>query len=273
MLSLRWPTPEGRPPQALWVTVLGVLLLLLVSAPLVEFNLWTLVTKADDAVLFMGRMFHQPPEWEYLPQFGLKMLETLEIALLATVLATLISLPLGFLAARNATPHPWVGQIVRDVTSFLRALPELVWALVFVSAIGLGPFPGVLAITVVSVGFMARFFADALEVIPSGPVEGVAAHGAGWLQVRSFAMFPQALPDFIGTLLYVLDHNVRAATVLGIVGAGGIGFDLVTSIRYFEFERLIIIIVGIYLAVTLIDRFSSYVRGQVIHGGGYRHGH
>lgn len=271
MTMLRWPTPDGRPPRALWIGTLVVLVVLAASAPLVEFNPITLLGRLDDLARFLARLF-TTPEWEYLPQLAQKLLETVEIALLATVLATVASLPLGFLAARNATPHPWLAALLRDVLAFFRALPELVWALVFVSAVGLGPFPGVLAITMVSIGFMAKFFAEALEVVGNGAVEGVQAHGAGWFQVRYFAMLPQALPDFVGTVLYVLDHNVRAATVLGIVGAGGIGFDLVNAIRYFEFERLLMIVLAIYLAVTLIDRWSSWVRDRVINGGGYRHG-
>ncbi|HET19597.1 MAG TPA: phosphonate ABC transporter, permease protein PhnE [Chromatiales bacterium] len=271
-LPLRWPTPDGLPPRALWVTVGGVLLLLVLSAPLVEFNPLFLLGKLDDMGSFVLRMFEKAPPLDYLPQLGQKMLETLEMAVLATLIATALSLPIGILAARNATPHPLVGQIMRDVLSFFRALPELVWALVFVSAIGLGPFPGVLAIAVVSLGFMAKFFAEAIEVTDTGPVEGIAATGASRMQVRLFAMLPQALPDFVGTLLYVLDHNIRAATVLGIVGAGGIGFDLINSIRYFEFERLIVILLAIYLAVTLVDRLSDRLRDRIIIGGGYRHG-
>ncbi|MGD9889459.1 MAG: phosphonate ABC transporter, permease protein PhnE [Halothiobacillaceae bacterium] len=273
MLSkLRWPTPNGLPPSALWMTLASVIVLLVISAPLVEFNLPFLISKLDDLFAFILRMFEKPPPLDYLPQLFEKMLETLEMALIATVIAAIISLPIGVLAARNATPHPIVGQITRDVLSFFRALPELVWALVFVSAIGLGPLPGILAIAVVSIGFMAKFFAESIEVVETGPIEGLRATGAGWFQVRYFAMLPQALPDFVGTLLYVLDHNIRAATVLGIVGAGGIGFDLINSIRYFEFERLIVILFAIYLAVTIVDRLSDSLRNRVITGGGYRHG-
>ncbi|MBN2856453.1 MAG: phosphonate ABC transporter, permease protein PhnE [Halothiobacillaceae bacterium] len=250
----------------------SVLLLLVISAPLVEFNLLFLISKLDDLFWFILRMFERPPPLDYLPQLAAKMLETLEMALIATVIAGIISLPIGFLAARNATPHPWIGQITRDILSFFRALPELVWALVFVSAIGLGPLPGILAIAVVSIGFMAKFFAESIEVVNPGPIEGLRATGAGWFQVRYFSMLPQAMPDFVGTLLYVLDHNIRAATVLGIVGAGGIGFDLINSIRYFEFDRLIAILLAIYLAVTIVDRLSDVLRNRVIHGGGYRHG-
>lgn len=272
MLALRWPTPNGYPPPALWVTALVCLLLLVLSAPLVEFNPIALAGRLDDLGRFLLRLFAMP-DWDYLPQLGLKLLETFEIALLATLFAVVISLPLGVLAARNATPHPWLGQVLRDVLSLFRALPELVWALVFVSAVGLGPFPGVLAITMVSIGFMAKFFAESLEVVGRGAVEGVEAHGAGWFQVRVFGMLPQALPDFVATLLYVLDHNIRSATVLGIVGAGGIGFDLITAIRYFEFDRLLLIILAIYLLVTLVDRLSDLLRSRIIHGkGGYHHG-
>ncbi len=270
--QLRWPTPDGLPPRAMWITLGSVIFLLVISAPLVEFNLLFLISKLDDLFMFILRMFEKPPPLDYLPQLFEKMLETLEMALIATVLAAIISLPIGVLAARNATPHPIVGQITRDLLSFFRALPELVWALVFVSAIGLGPLPGILAIAVVSIGFMAKFFAESIEVVEIGPIEGLRATGAGWFQVRYFAMLPQALPDFVGTLLYVLDHNIRAATVLGIVGAGGIGFDLINSIRYFEFERLIVILLAIYLAVTIVDRLSDSLRNRVISGGGYRHG-
>jgi len=272
MLRLRWPTPNGLPPRLIWLPLLIVALLLTISAHLVEFSPLFVLSKLGDIGAFIARMFENPPPLDYLPQLAEKMLETIEMAILATLIAAVISLPIGFLAARNATPHPLVGQIVRDMLSFFRALPELVWALVFVSAIGLGPFPGILAIAVVSIGFMAKFFAEAIEVVNKGPIEGVHATGAGWFQVRYFAMYPQALPDFVGTLLYVLDHNLRATTVLGIVGAGGIGFDLINSIRYFEFDRLIIILLAIYLAVTVVDRLSDALRTRIIQGGGYQHG-
>lgn len=271
MLRLRWPTPNGLLPRLIWLPLLLVAVLLVLSAHLVEFSPIFVLSKLDDIAAFVLRMFEKPPPLDYLPQLAEKMLETIEMAILATLIAAIFSLPIGFLAARNATPHPLMGQVMRDLLSFFRALPELVWALVFVSAMGLGPFPGILAIAVVSIGFMAKFFAEAIEVVNQGAIEGVRATGAGWFQVRYFAIFPQALPDFVGTLLYVLDHNLRAATVLGIVGAGGIGFDLINSIRYFEFERLIVILLAIYLAVTVVDRLSDTLRTRIILGGGNRH--
>jgi phosphonate transport system permease protein len=146
----------------------------------------------------------------------------------------------------------------------MRALPELVWALVFVSAVGLGPLPGVMALAFVTVGFMGKFFAESIEVVNDRPVEGVSAHGANWFQVRTFAHLPQAMPDFIGTTLYILDHNLRAAAILGLVGAGGIGYDMVMAMRLFDYDRLLLIAASIYLVVTMLDRLSDRFRMRVI---------
>lgn len=148
----------------------------------------------------------------------------------------------------------------------MRALPELVWALVFVSAVGLGPLPGVMAMAFVTIGFMAKFFAEAIEVVSVKTVEGIEAHGASGLQVWAFAMLPQALPDILGAVLYVLDHNLRAAVMLGLVGAGGIGYDLVMSMRLFQYDRLLLISLAIYAAVTALDRISDSVRTRIIRG-------
>jgi phosphonate transport system permease protein len=146
----------------------------------------------------------------------------------------------------------------------MRALPDLVWALVFVSAVGLGPLPGVMALAFVTVGFMGKFFAENIEVVNQDPVEGVAAHGANWLQLSTFAHLPQAVPDFIGSTLYILDHNLRASAILGLVGAGGIGYDLVMAMRLFDYDRLLPIALAIYLVVTLLDRMSDQIRSRVI---------
>jgi phosphonate transport system permease protein len=261
----RWPTPNGLPPLPLVAALCAVLGAMWFTASLVEVDLVRLVGSLGKMAAFAGH-FLVRPDWEYLPQLLDKMLETIEMTVLATAIAIVVSLPLGVLAARNATPHIVVYRVVRDLLSLMRALPELVWALVFVSAVGLGPLPGVMALALVTVGFMGKFFAEAIEVVDNKPVEGVRAHGAGWLQVRLFAMLPQALPDFVGTVMYILDHNLRAATILGLVGAGGIGYDLMMSMRLFQYDRLILIALAIYLVVTLLDRLSDQLRSRIIHG-------
>jgi len=261
----RWPTPSGLPPLPLVGGVLALLVGLWMTAPVVEVDFARLIGSVGKMAAFAGHMV-VTPDWQYVPQLLAKMLETIEMTVLATAIAMVVSLPLGVLAARNATPHIAVYRVVRDLLSLMRALPELVWALVFVSAVGLGPLPGVMALAFVTVGFMGKFFAEAIEVVDPKAVEGVRAHGAGWLQVRLFAMLPQALPDFTGTVMYILDHNLRAATILGLVGAGGIGYDLVMSMRLFQYDRLILIALAIYLVVTLLDRLSDQLRSRIIHG-------
>ena len=261
----RWPTRSGLPPLPLVAGVLALLIVLWLTAPVVEVDFVHLFGSIGKMFAFAGQMFIAP-DWSYVPILLEKMLETMEITVLATAIALGISLPLGVLAASNATPHPVVYRVTRDLLSLMRALPELVWALVFVSAVGLGPLPGVMALAFVTVGFMAKFFAEAIEVVDRKAVEGVRAHGAGWLQVRLFAMLPQALPGFVGTVMYILDHNLRAAAILGLVGAGGIGYELVMSMRMFQYNHLLLIALSIYLVVTVLDRSSDRLRSRIIHG-------
>ncbi len=261
----RWPTPNGLLPLPLVGSVLALACSLWLTAPIVEVDLVHLVGSIGKMFAFAGQML-VVPDWEYVPQLLEKMLETIEMTVLGTAIAIVISLPLGILAARNATPNVVVYRLTRDLLSLMRALPELVWALVFVSAVGLGPLPGVMALAFVTVGFMGKFFAESIEVVDVKAVEGVRAHGAGWMQVRLFSMVPEALPDFVGTVMYILDHNLRAAAILGLVGAGGIGYDLVMSMRLFQYDRLVLIALSIYLVVTALDRASDSFRSRIIHG-------
>lgn len=260
---LCWPTPNGLPALAPTAALVVSLLLLLISASAVELDLVRLFLAIPRMIDF-GSNLMVMPDWEYLPTLGVNMLQTIEMTFLATSIALVISLPLGVLAAVNASPHPAVFHITRNVLTLMRALPELVWALVFVSAVGLGPLPGIMALSFVTVGFMGKFFAESIEVIDSRQIEGVAAHGASWLQLRTFAFFPQAFPDFVGTVMYILDHNLRAAAILGLVGAGGIGYDLVMAMRMFDYDRLLPIALSIYVVVTLLDRMSDKFRRRLI---------
>lgn len=260
-----WPTRSGFPPLSF---VVGALILsgaLVLTAPIAEMDFARLFASLGKMAAFARQMF-VAPDWSYAPQMLANMLQTIEITVLATAIAVAFSLPLAFLAARNATPNPVVRRLCRDLLSLMRALPELVWALAFVSAVGLGPLPGVMAMAFVTIGFMAKFFAEALEVVNAKSVEGVEAHGASGLQVLAFAMFPQAMPDLVGSVLYVLDHNLRAAVMLGLVGAGGIGYDLVMSMRLFQYDRLLLISIAIYAVVTALDRISDRLRTRIIRG-------
>lgn len=263
LLGRQWATVSGLPPLGAIALLLVILMALGSTASLVEFDPIRLFKSSGTLWDFLRRLF-TVPEWDYLPTLWEKMLETLAMGFLSTVFSLALSLPLGVIAARNSSPHAIIFHISRNLLSLMRALPEMVWALVFVSALGLGPLPGIMALTFVTTGFMAKFFAESLEVVDDKAIEGVKATGAGWLQWINFALLPQAFPDLIGTTLYILDNNVRSATVLGLVGAGGIGYELIMSIRLFNYSRLILLILGIYLAVTILDRLSNQLRSRVI---------
>lgn len=259
----RWPTRHGFLPVG-WILGLFILLMLLIlTAGAVEFDPLRLLQSTGNLIQFLGHWF-TAPDWAYTPKLIGKLWETIEIGVVSTAIALLFSLPLGIIAAQNTTPHPLVYHGVRNLLSLMRALPELVWALVFVSAVGLGPLPGVMALVFVTTGFLGKFFAESIEVVDRQGVMGVAATGASWFQRLLFAILPLALPDLIGTMLYILDHNVRSATVLGLVGAGGIGYELVMSLRLFNYGRLVLIALSIYLVVTLLDRGSDWLRSRVI---------
>lgn len=191
-------------------------------------------------------------------------LQTLAIGVVATAIGAVLSIPLGILAARNVAPHPVVYSLARTVILCVRAVPELILAVVFVAAIGLGPIAGTCALAIGSIGFLGKLVADAVEEVDSGPVEAVRAVGCGWWRTLFAAVLPQAMPSLIGSSLYLLDVNVRTSTILGIVGAGGIGFLLFEAIRTLNFQFAGAIVLVIFAVVYLIERLSGWIRSLVV---------
>jgi len=191
------------------------------------------------------------------------MLETVEIALLGTLLAITLSIPVGLCSARNIAPNYLVYLIARVITIFFRAIPEFIMAMILVIAIGFGAMPGVIALGFHTMGFLAKFYAEAIEQISEGPVDALNSMGASRRQVLAFAVVPQILPSFVGNNLYILDRNIRMATMLGIVGAGGIGYELQSSFRLFDYPRVSAIVIVIFVTIFLIDIISSYIRAKV----------
>lgn len=190
--------------------------------------------------------------------------ETLQMALVGTLLAVLVAIPFGLLAARNTAPHPMVYQLVRLAMNAGRAVPELIYALIFVAAVGLGPFTGVLALSVASVGSIGRLYAEAIEQIDPAQVQAVRATGASGLHVFCFSVIPQVLPLIATYSLSYFEYNVRAASILGVVGAGGVGLRLNQYMSLFQFRELMGAIVVLVIAVTIIDRGSAALRKSLI---------
>ena len=212
-------------------------------------------------VEFVRRML--PPDPRVLPSALTGALVTVEIALLGTVVAATLALPLGFLSARNVAP-PGVFYPARAVLNLFRSIDTLVYALIFVAAVGLGPFPGVLAVVAYTTTSLAKLYSEAIEGIDRGPVDAIVATGATRLQVLRYGVLPQVLPLFLSYVLYRLETNIRAATVLGFVGAGGVGFYLQTYLRMIDYPAASTVLLVTIAMVMAIDALSSRVRARLV---------
>ena len=205
-----------------------------------------------------------PPNVAELPLFGLRMAETVAMAAIGTTVATLLAIPMAVLASRNITPFRRLYYPARWFLNALRGIDSFVFALLFVAAVGLGPFAGVLGIALHTWGSAAKFFADHIENAQLGPLEAVRTTGAGRNTAIVFALLPDILPVLLSTTLFWWEFNVRASTVLGVVGAGGIGQELKNSMDLLDFPRLFTILALILIVVTVLDQLSSWLRKRLV---------
>jgi phosphonate transport system permease protein len=204
-----------------------------------------------------------PPDFSNFQELVYAMFETIEIAFLGTFIAIVLSIPLGLFSARNLAPNYFVYILSKTIIIFFRAIPEFIMAMILVIAIGFGAMPGVLALGLHTMGFLAKFYAEDIEHVNEGPIDALKSSGATKSQIISFGIIPQILPAFVANNLYILDRNVRMATMLGIVGAGGIGYELQSSFRMFEYERVSAIIILIFVTIFLIDHLSAFIRSKI----------
>jgi len=248
------------------------------TADQIGMNPLALIEGADHMWDFLTRMF--PPDLSYIFFLGRALVETIQIAVWGTLLAVVFSIPMSLLAARNTTPLiilPWftktwqrlglhllVFHLTRLFLNMLRGINELIFALIFVSAVGLGPFAGVLAIAVHATGMLAKFCGEEIEGVDQGQVEAVQATGASKMQVILFAIIPQVIPAFISYSIFRFDVSIRSATVLGLVGAGGLGFSLIKTMKLFKYHETATCILVIFLLVGASDWISSKWRAKVI---------
>ena len=209
----------------------------------------------------LTRMF--PPDWGHTGRIMDPLLETIHIATLGTIVTFVIAIPLAFLSARNTTPNWTTWFIGRLLLVSSRSINTIVWALVFVAVFGPGAMAGIWAITFRSIGFMGKLIAEAIEEVDQGTVEAIEATGASRLQVLLFGVLPQVLPVIYGTTIYRWDINIRESTVLGFVGAGGIGIELYSSMNLFRWEQVAVMHIAI-LAVVVFSEFVSATARQRI---------
>ena len=215
-----------------------------------------------------GRMFLEPsPDWSYFPEALGYMMESVQIAWLGTIIGAVLSLPLGFFGAKNITSS-FVSNIVRQLLNAIRAIPEiLVAVVVFIPMVGLGAYPGTLAIGFHSIGTLGKLSAEVIEGIDPGPVEAARAAGGRPLQIQRWGVLPQVLPEIVAFWLYRFEINIRASAILGAVGAGGVGEALVQSLVYRRYERAGMLVIVIIVVTILIDTASGWVRRRIIEGG------
>ncbi len=271
-LRRRYPRAFSRTPlqRAALAAIIGALVAFVVFG-LVRFEVsfTRVINGLDRFGKIAGALFPPTPGdafWELLRA----MLESIGMAFLGTLIASVIAVPLGFLGARNVLAVWLLRFPIRRSFDFLRGVDALVWALVFVRAVGLGPLAGVLAIATTDVGILSKLFAEAIENVDRKQVDGVQATGANAVQRVRFGIVPQVLPIMVSNALYMFESNVRSATILGIVGAGGIGFHLSDRIRAHRWEEVGFIIMMIIIFVALIDFISHVLRSRLIKAGADR---
>lgn len=229
------------------------------------FDIARLLTASDRAFRLVSAMFvwKDMETWNYANIYS-GIAQTLAMAFLGTLLGSVAALFIGFLAARNTMPIPILRQIVRRILDIFRGVDQLIWGLVFVRAVGLGPLAGVLAIFISDMGTLSKLYSEALENIDRNQVEGVRATGAGPIKVMRYGYLPQVLPVFISQSLYFFESSMRSATILGIVGAGGIGMIIVERFRANMFDQVTFVVLNVLVCVFAIDWLSKKIRERYI---------
>jgi phosphonate transport system permease protein len=241
----------------------GAFLLFLFGLVYLDFSLQRIIAGLHQLSWILLMMI-PPDPGSSLPTYLSALGETLSIALLGTTIAAVFALPLSFLAARNVIPS-WIFRFpVRRSFDTIRGIDTLIWALVWINVVGLGPFAGVLAIAVSDFGAFGKLFSETIEAADKKQVEGIRASGGGALHEIRFGVLPQVLPVIAGQVLYFIESNTRSATIIGIVGAGGIGLQLAEQIRVLEWQKVSFIILLILIAVAAIDWISSKLRFAII---------
>jgi phosphonate transport system permease protein len=240
---------------------IGLALVLAQAVYVVKARPQDLVTGVSGMADIISRSL--PPDFSDVQDQLWPALETVDIGIFGTFFAVFLALPLAILAARNTTPAKPAYYIARSVIAICRSVPDLVWALLFVTAVGLGPFAGALALTIHSVGMLGRLLAEVIEDMDMGPMEALASTGAGRLQVFSHAVVPTVLPSLMGIALYRLDENIRSSLVLGFVGAGGIGFQLLSAMNLFDYRTVSLLLIMTFIIVIGAERLSAALRKRV----------
>lgn len=224
----------------------------------IDFN--TLKSSGQYLGVFLSDFF--PPNWQVLPLALEALLETIQMSIIGTTIGAILSIPIAIISAHNLSPR-WLQFLGNFIQNALRSIPSIILALIFVSVIGLGATAGTFALGIYSIGYLAKFYQEAIESVEANSLQALQVMGASWLQIAQYGIFPQILPLGLGYTLYMFEYNIRAASILGVVGAGGIGFELVSYINGFERTKATTFMLVMLVVVTTIDWGSSKLRQKL----------
>jgi phosphonate transport system permease protein len=255
-----WPVAVAR--ALMWAAVIALTAYGYYISGFSPERLWAGATKLIEVI---GHMF-PPTAKDMAEEYMYAMLQTIAMAFLGTFIAAILAVPLALLCARNVVALRVVQFLSRRFSDTLRGVDQVIWALIFVRAVGLGPLAGILAIIIADIGTLAKLYSEAIENVEKKPIDGVRACGSNALQTARFGILPQVLPVMLSNALYIFESNTRSATILGIVGAGGIGFYLADRIRTMNWDEASFIMILILISVYLIDWLSKQIRMRLITG-------
>ena len=228
----------------------------------IDFDVVELLTNLTRGAGILAEFW--PPNLVILPRTLGPILETVQMAIIASLIGCALALPVAFLASRVTAPNLVVYILDRSVLSVVRALPDILYALIFVAALSVGPLPGILALILFNIAVVAKLLSETVDGVDPGPIEAARATGANRLQTVRWAVLPQVLPNYVAYSLYAFELNIRASAVLGIVGAGGIGNLINTTRRFFQYDQLMVVVIEIFILVIIVELISIWLRRRLV---------
>ncbi len=256
------PLPVATRRYKAWLTAALVLLLLWASAKQIDASFGELYRGLPNMLDLIKEMF--PPRWSYYDNIVDAMLETVRIAVAGTTFGAILAIPVALLSASNIAKSPFVRYPARIALNLIRSIPDLLLAALFVAIFGIGPLPGIAALSLFSMGLIAKLTYESLETLDPGPLEAMTAVGANRTQRVAYGVVPQVLPGFVSYVLYTFEINVRAAAILGLVGAGGIGLYYEKTLGFLEYDKTNMIIILTLAVVLAIDYLSAKLRERLL---------
>lgn len=253
--------PKKPTPWVNLLWILGLIIALIYSANLSEADWYRLFTNTGQMSSIIEEMFH--PDWSYLSYVIDPLMETVQMAVIGTTIGAALALPFAFIAAKNIVKNPILRGLIRIILNIVRTIPDLLLGSLFVAVVGIGPVAGVAALAVFSFGMISKLFYETIETIDNGPIEAIRAVGGSTFDVIRYAVFPQIASQLLSYFLYTFEINVRASSVLGYMGAGGIGVLLQRSLSQFRYDQTSIIVIAIFIVVFVIDIINNKVREKL----------